>query len=193
MMASGYFPRLMLVLVAVALLDLVGCSRRPPIAADLMIEGVPHQLTLALTPQQKSRGLGGVEGIPVNGGMLFVYPSERQLWYFMRDCLVDIDVIFVDGAGKVVATHEMSVEAPREIGESEDAYAARLRQYPSRKPAKFAIELAAGSIGRLDIHVGDEVELPLDQLATWYREANSPTPSLLDRLFNRLSRYLPSS
>ena len=77
-------------------------------------------LELAADNARRLRGLGGRELIEEDGGMLFVFPRPRVLGFVMRDCLVPIDIAFLDQFGTVVATHEMPVE-PREPGESDQA------------------------------------------------------------------------
>jgi uncharacterized protein len=88
----------------------------------------------------------------------------------MRDCLVDIDIIYLDPSGRIVAMHEMKVEPPRGPGEGETgdltnrAYEERLRRYSSRFPAQFAIEIKGGSLPTMKLREGDKVDLPLDAL-----------------------------
>ena len=46
-------------------------------------------------------------------GMLFVHPDDQIRGYWMYDCLIDIDVAFLDQKGRIVAMHRMKREAPR--------------------------------------------------------------------------------
>ena len=62
----------------------------------------------------------------------------------MRDCQVDIDIVFLDLSGRVVAAHRMRAEPLRQPQESEEQYLSRLRHYASNAPARFAVELRAG-------------------------------------------------
>ena len=75
----------------------------------------------------------------------------------MRRCLVPIDIVFLDAGGRVVAMHEMEVEPY-------DTPSAELTPYPSRYPAQFAIEVRGGWLDRLDVELGDRVELPREAL-----------------------------
>jgi uncharacterized membrane protein (UPF0127 family) len=125
----------------------------------LLLAGVAYELELAADPASRERGLMGRAEIPARGGMLFAFPDDAPRAFWMKDCLVDIDVAFLDRSGVVVATHRMRAEPPRRPGEGEAAYEARLRHYASGLPARFAVELRAGSLQRLGLGPGDAVDV----------------------------------
>ncbi len=137
-----------------------------PGAADLevvwvAIGGQTFQLELALDPVTRYRGLSGRDSIPRNGGMLFVMPRSELFAMVMRDCVVPIDVAFLDSEGRVVAIHEMRPEPPRRRDESPIEYQDRLPAYPSgEEPARFAIETAGGRLRQVGLAVGQRI--PLD-------------------------------
>eukprot|EP01025_Chloroclados_australasicus_P028469 TRINITY_DN28203_c0_g2_i3.p5 TRINITY_DN28203_c0_g2~~TRINITY_DN28203_c0_g2_i3.p5 ORF type:complete len:109 (-),score=18.57 TRINITY_DN28203_c0_g2_i3:296-598(-) len=95
--------------------------------------------------------------------MIFVFPRPRRLEFVMRDCLVPIDIAFLDQFGTVVATHEMPVE-PQLEGESRQAYESRLTRYPSNAAAQFALEFRAGKLRELGLERGDTVDLDFARL-----------------------------
>ncbi|MFW5682713.1 MAG: DUF192 domain-containing protein [Phycisphaeraceae bacterium] len=121
------------------------------------IDGEAFELKLALTVKQRYEGLSDVAEIPERGGMLFVFPDAARRSFVMRRCLVPIDIVFLDAGGRVVAMHEMEVE-PYDTPNEE------LTPYPSRYPAQFAIELRGGWLDRLDVALGDRVDLPREEL-----------------------------
>ncbi|MHC4946746.1 MAG: DUF192 domain-containing protein [Planctomycetota bacterium] len=135
-----------------------------PVIEEVEIAGEVFRLELVADPAGRGRGLGGREELDEDGGMLFVFPRSRPRSFWMDACLIDIDIAFLDHRGRIVAVHEMKAEPARRRGESRAAYERRLRRYPSRRPAQFAIELAAGSLRRLDLEVGDEIELDRERL-----------------------------
>ena len=143
-----------------------GCSeiRDGPLTETIEIQGERFTLEIALDDVSRIRGLQGRTTIPSDGGMLFVFPDAQARSFWMADCLVDIDLIFLDPRGRVTATHQMKVETPQGEDESRLAYQARLRGYFSVYPAQFAIELAAGSINRLDVRFEQRIELDLRRL-----------------------------
>ena len=112
-------------------------------------------LELAMTPGARQRGLSGRERIDAEGGMLFVFPDDqvRVQGFWMKDCLVDIDIIFLDRDGRITAMHHMPVEPP-------DERDVPRRTYSSRRPAQFAIELRGGTLEGLELKVGQRIDFP---------------------------------
>ena len=119
------------------------------------IKGRVFHLELALDEPTRMKGLGGRTSIDEDGGMLFVFPDVRRLGFVMRDCPMPIDIAFLDGAGRVVAIHEMQPEAPRREHESDFDYETRLKRYDSRFPAQFAVEVRGGTLRALGLETGD--------------------------------------
>ncbi len=152
------------------LLD-AGCVgvRTRPAGEHIRIGNERFVLEIAADDASRTHGLMGRTDIRPDGGMIFIFPDCRQRSFWMAECLVDIDLVFLDARGRVTARHEMKVEAPRGPDESDVAYRARLRSYPSVYPAQFAIELRAGSIDRLGIEFEQLIELDLPRLKAMAR------------------------
>ena len=75
-----------------------------------------------------------------------------------------IDIMYLDGRGRIVEAYEMTKEPPRAESESELAYEYRLKHYSSRAAALFAIELKPGSMKRLNLKKGQRITLDLAKL-----------------------------
>ena len=131
---------------------------------DVVIGGEKFTLELALNQMAIEKGLMDRESIPDHGGMLFAFPRSDLHDFWMGNCLVDLDIVFLDGTGRVTARHTMKVEPPRGQNETEFDYRKRMPIYSSRLPAQFAIELQAGRFERLGVGVGDRIELDLPRL-----------------------------
>ncbi|MBL0927849.1 MAG: DUF192 domain-containing protein [Phycisphaerales bacterium] len=148
---------------------LTGCERKaPPGTVRVEISGRPFFLKLAADDTTRVKGLGGVASIEPDGGMIFVFPVSIPLEFIMRDCPSDIDVAFLNERGMVVSLHEMKAEEPRRPDEPEtgnfatDKYEARLKRYPSVYPARFAVEVAPGTLRRLGVRPGDVFDFDRD-------------------------------
>jgi uncharacterized membrane protein (UPF0127 family) len=143
-----------------ALLALASSAAGQPLARTrIFLSGMAFELELAADPATRERGLSGRDAIDARGGMLFVFPDEAPRVFWMRDCRVDIDIAFLDRSGRVVAAHRMRAEPPRQPHESEAQYFGRLRPYPSLAPARFAVELRAGTLSQLGLSVGSRVDV----------------------------------
>ena len=126
--------------------------------ARVVIGGEVFCLEEALDDSTRIVGLGGRESIDEHGGMIFVFKRAAVHEFVMRDCLIDIDIAYLDGSGRVVNLHAMTID-PRREGESDQAYEWRLKRYSSRYAAVFAVEVRAGTLERLGVRVGDVVGL----------------------------------
>ncbi|MEM1108422.1 MAG: DUF192 domain-containing protein [Planctomycetota bacterium] len=144
-------------LVALTVL-LAGCANENAGGIQKVeIKGEVFDLELALTRQEQFSGLSGRESIAPDGGMLFVFPREAERTFVMRECLVPIDILFLDPRGAVINTHAMQVEPP---GTPER----ELKPYRSEAKSSLVIELAGGTVERLGIEKGDLIELPVLEL-----------------------------
>jgi uncharacterized membrane protein (UPF0127 family) len=139
-------------------------SQSDPNSTMVEIAGERFTLEIAAEDISRAQGLKGRLDIPDDGGMLFVFPQAALQSFWMEDCLVDMDIIFLDAQGRVTAAHEMKVEPPRRSDETQQSYQRRLRGYRSVYPAQFAIELKAGTIARLDIGIERKIDLDLPRL-----------------------------
>lgn len=149
-------------------------DKTPTVKIKLPVkDGEPVEFELEIAADERSRaiGLSGREEIDEHGGMLFVYPRAAHRGFWMWNCLVDIDVIYLDVKGAVTAMHEMAIELPRQAGESMDHYEGRLPRYRSLRPAQFAIELKSGWIEKLDLEKGDVVEFDREELVEMAKKA----------------------
>lgn len=154
-----------LVLAVCAVVLAPGCDEETASdVATVKIGGAYFHLEIASDDATRYRGLGGREYIAPDGGMLFVFPRTLALAFVMRDCPVEIDVAYLDAAGAVVAMYTMAAEAPRGENEPEFEYEARLKRYPSRFGAMYAIETAGGRLSAVGLKVGDRVKLDGERL-----------------------------
>jgi len=113
---------------------------------------------------ERARGLSGRDKLGKNEGMIFVYARPDTLGYWMRNCLIDIDIAYVRADGRIMALHRMKKEPPRREGETMSEYEARLPRYPSRNIVQFALEFPAGTIDRLKLKTGQRLTLPRQEL-----------------------------
>jgi len=165
---------------------LVGaCDETDPAAAKVIpvkVAGKKFYLEVAADDQVRMKGLGSRTHIEDDGGMIFSFtPGQTRVQTFvMRDCLTPIDIIYLDGAGRVLSTHTMPTEPPRAADGSEgkvgefgtasgtapaDKYEARLtKTYSSRFPSPFVIEVQEGTIKKLGVKEGDLISFDVSGL-----------------------------
>ena len=89
---------------------------------------------LALTPAQQ--GVGLMHRTVIEKGMLFVFDGDETRSFWMKNTLVPLDISFFDATGTWVSSSRM-----------EPCTNDPCQMYSSGKPAKYALELEAGSLG----------------------------------------------
>jgi hypothetical protein len=106
----------------------------------------PHRfkVELAETPEQMTQGLMFRTSLAPDAGMLFDYQQPTAATMWMRNTLIPLDMLFVDGQGRIVNIHE------RAVPQSLDVIAAAA-------PIRAVIELNGGTAARLGIEPGDRV------------------------------------
>jgi uncharacterized membrane protein (UPF0127 family) len=103
------------------------------------------QVELADTDQKRERGLMFRKELPDGQGMLFLFDEEREHTFWMKDTLIPLDIIFVDGSGRVTDVvanaRPLSLE-PRTGG-----------------PARMVLEVPGGWARAHDVRVGDRMRV----------------------------------
>jgi uncharacterized protein len=138
---------------------MLGCNTQPQTSTKVSIGKETFQLELALDMQSRTAGLMHRTEIPSDGGMLFVFPDAIARSFWMKNCLLPIDLLFLDSRGTITALHEMPIEPDKSPEENDLEYERRLKHYWSGAPARFAIELKSGSIQRLQLKINDHIDL----------------------------------
>ena len=82
---------------------------------------VRFDIELAVTPQERSRGLMFRESMPSRSGMLFIFDPPQAVAFWMKNTLIPLDMVFVDRTGTVTRVHEGAIPgdlSPIEGGDS---------------------------------------------------------------------------
>ena len=102
---------------------------------------------LAMTREQKERGLMFRQDLAPDAGMLFVYPSDGEIDMWMQNTLLPLDMIFFAADGRITKVAERTVPlSEATIG--------------SDGPARGVLEVNGGTASRLGIKVGDRLSYP---------------------------------
>ena len=141
-------------LVLIALLlgacgDSGGQSGLP--VATVVLEGTGSPLRIraeiASTAEQRQIGLMHRRGLPVDGGMLFVFPTATLSGFFMKNTLIPLDIAFIR-QDKVVDVASM--------------VPCKVKTCPVTFPKNAydrALEVAAGTFQRAGVSAGASVQV----------------------------------
>jgi len=129
-----------LALVLLALLAAGAAALKVPAGASEARVRLPDGFTvaaeLALTPEDQARGLMFRETLPEGRGMLFVFSDPGVKSFWMKNTLVDLDMVFLDDKMKVLRVFHRVPRSRADQPESEVARAVA--------PASVVLELPAG-------------------------------------------------
>lgn len=109
---------------------------------------LPVAVRIASTDEARRFGLMEVPEVPDGVGMWFAYDADRTGSFWMRNTLVDLDIAWVDVAGRIVAITTMEV-----------CDADPCPSYEPGAPYRDALEVPAGWLDANDVEVGDTAEL----------------------------------
>lgn len=128
-------------------LNLIGRFIDAPVSAPtLTINGAggarTYMLELAITREEKAKGLMNRKALAPDNGMLFVeaYPRIVKMW--MRNTYIPLDMLFFDGSGKIVYIHENA----KPFDES---------AIGPDFPVMAVLELSGGTVKKHGLRVGD--------------------------------------
>lgn len=110
----------------------------------------PLQFEIVRTPEAQEKGLGGRTDVPNGYGMLFVFPKEETLAFWMKDMLVPIDILWLSEDGTILGIEDSI---------SPDTYP---KTFTSPQPVRLVLELRAGESKLREYHVGSRIALPPD-------------------------------
>ena len=95
-----------------------------------------------------AKGLMFRESLPEFSGMLFEFENEEFRTFWMKNTLIPLDMIFIDGEFRIVDIH-YAVPCKLE----------HCAVYKSSKPAKYVLEVNGNFTKRKSVKVGDRIEI----------------------------------
>lgn len=100
---------------------------------------------LAVTDEERAKGLMFRKEIPEDYGMLFIFEIEERHGFWMKNTLISLDIIWLDSKKRIVHIEENVQPCKKEPCEV---------YYPS-KPGLYVLELIGGKSKKEDLRVGD--------------------------------------
>lgn len=114
------------------------------LSSDTGEELAVFQVEIADEPAEQARGLMYRQEMGKNQGMLFIFPSDRQGSFWMKNTLISLDIIFITADKKIlniVAEAEPQTTTPR----SPEGY------------YRYVLEINGGLSETLGLAPGDQV------------------------------------
>jgi len=146
--------RVVLFALAAVLCAAAGC-RKPQQAQPQRLPTVEIRagdrvipVELAATPEQRNMGMMHRERLGPDEGMLFVFPRDRILSFYMKNTLAPLSIAFLRAHGTILNIEDMAPQT--------------LASHRSRLPCRLALEMPQGWFERNGLKEGDRIALPPD-------------------------------
>lgn len=120
----------------------------PPDRRNVCVRGTCFDAELAVTAEERSRGLMFRDRLAPHEAMLFVFPREDVHRFWMKNTRIELDIIFIGADRRVISIARRATPCRVEPCE----------QYAPAGNAAFALEVAGGLSDRLGLAAGDLVE-----------------------------------
>jgi uncharacterized protein len=137
-----------------ALLLAAACGASPPPSKQatpapagprvVVPSGAVYSVELARSPEEQAQGLMFRESLPEKTGMLFLFSDNGVHRFWMKNTMIPLDMVWMDGAGRVLF---VSADTP-------PCKADPCPSYGPEAPAASVLEIAGGKAAREKIVVG---------------------------------------
>lgn len=101
----------------------------------------PECLLLAQTPEERARGLMEIEDLAGYPGMLFVFPTDSEGGFWMRNTPMPLSIAYLDADGRIVSTADMDPCGDVDTCPS----------YPAAGAYRFTVEVPQGDLEELGL------------------------------------------
>ncbi len=99
---------------------------------------------IADTVAKREHGLMDRAHLPASAGMLFVYSAPEHAYYWMKNTLIPLDMVFADQTGRVTGVHS-------------DAVPGDLTPIDGGEGVQYVLEINGGLASRMGIVAGAEL------------------------------------
>lgn len=128
-------------------------GRRERFVKVFMPDGRGVTAELAVSEEERARGLMFRETLRSDQGMLFVFEKEGLHSFWMKNTRISLDILWLDNSKKVV--HIEAGVPP--------CWADPCPSYGPRTPARYVLELMAGGAASFGIKLNDRLQFILPQ------------------------------
>jgi uncharacterized membrane protein (UPF0127 family) len=131
--------------LALALCFIAATAKAEPLVVHAGGSAYKFEVEIVTTPETRAQGLMFRKALAANAGMLFLYPGEQPVSFWMKNTLIPLDMLFLKADGSIAHIAHDAVpldETPIDSGAA----------------VKAVLEVKGGTATALGIKEGDRVE-----------------------------------
>lgn len=105
---------------------------------------IPLEVELAVTPEARQQGYMHRRNVPRGEGMLFVFPADQILSFWMKNTSVPLSIAYISSKGEIMEIHDLTPFSEKPV--------------PSSRSVRYALEVPQGWFEDSGISEGCYVE-----------------------------------
>ena len=106
---------------------------------------ISFKIELAISSEERGKGLMHRDKLPLDHGMLFIYPDNQYVTMWMKNTLIPLDMIFIKQNGEIEQI--VSMTTPNS-----------LKYISSKNLVRAVLEINGGLSKYLKINKGDKID-----------------------------------
>lgn len=116
--------------------------------STINIAGIKTYVELAITDEEHRKGLMFRDKLKEDHGMLFIFPDEKHVSFWMKNTLIPLSIAFIKEDGWIAQIEDMQPNS--------------LESHASEMKVKYILEMQQGWFKEKEIVVGDFLKIPLN-------------------------------
>jgi len=144
---NSYFRNLLILVLTPALWS---CSSHSNITNnvtyEININDKKPRVEVAFRQKERTIGLMFRDKLDSDHGMLFIYPQEQNLSFWMKNTRIPLSIAFINSSGTITQIEPMAPYS--------------LTSHTSKAEVRFALEMEEGWFRKNGITVGSKVDFP---------------------------------
>jgi len=104
---------------------------------------------IADTPGEHAQGLMNRSTMSADSGMLFVFTNDERRYFWMKNTLIPLDMIFIDDRLTIIDIHKNATPLNETV-------------IASSEPCRYVLEVNGGMCEAYGVSIGDHVRLDFD-------------------------------
>lgn len=125
-------------------------------SSQVIVGSGVYNVKIAKDDESRQRGLSGLSSLPSREGLLMIFDSSDKYSIWMKDMNFSIDIVWLDSNKEVV-----------NIVKNADYTKGEQAVYTPVKPAKYILEIPAGSVQDDFIRIGSKAQFSETETLSW--------------------------
>jgi uncharacterized membrane protein (UPF0127 family) len=105
------------------------------------------KVEIADSQREWSKGLMNRKSLPEDSGMLFIFDKEGLHSFWMKNTLIPLDIIWINGNKEIIYIEK----------EAQPCKAEKCQNYSSGQKSRYVLEINGGLADKLKIRAGDKL------------------------------------